>query len=39
MVFQGRLQAEARPLLVVRDPLGQVVGHALPVAAAVDAVR
>jgi hypothetical protein len=38
VVFQEPLQAEPRPLLVARDPLGQAVGRALPVAA-VDAVR
>lgn len=38
VVFQEPLQAEARPLLAVRDPPEQAVGHALLVAA-VDAVR
>lgn len=39
VVVQEPLQAEARPLLVPRDPLGQAVGRALPVGAVVDAVR
>ncbi len=39
VAFQEPLQAGARPLLVVRDQLEQAVGHALLVAAAVDAVR
>ena len=38
VVFQEPPQAEARPLLVVRDPLEQAVGLALPVVA-VGAVR
>lgn len=39
VAYQEPLQAEARPLLVVRDPLGRAVGRSLPVVAAVDAVR